>query len=387
MLDVVFTSDYEIHGNGEGSPRELMLEPTDRMLALFERYGAKLTVLADVCEILRFRRHLAETGVDDFDYEEIAAQLRDAVARGHDVQLHLHPAYLNARLTDDGWELDYSEYDLARLSAARINEIIAEGKAYLEELLRDIDGSYRCVASRSANWSMQPTGRLARALVANGFAADTSVFKFGRRDAAVRFDYGDAPSALVPWRIDHDEVCRVDPRGQLLELPIYCERVPLPGFVSLTRVVNAVQVRRHPVRRPPGRDSGCGRRRAPGARALGALVRRHPRKLDFNQCTGRQLIGSAERASRRYDDPDRELPLILIGHSKLFGRRNERQLERFLRHVAAHPDRYRFATLCEALTNLRAPGLDPDVPGLAGLRPDPNGAPAPAPPAAAAHGA
>jgi hypothetical protein len=39
--------------------------------------------------------------------------------------------------------------------------------------------------------------------------------------------------------------------------------------------------------------------------------------------------------------------VVLIGHSKLFTRRNERDLDRFLRHVAAHPGRFRFATLAE----------------------------------------
>ena len=54
MLNVIFTIDYEIHGNGEGSPHELMVEPTRRLLDLFEKYGAKLTIMADVAEILKF---------------------------------------------------------------------------------------------------------------------------------------------------------------------------------------------------------------------------------------------------------------------------------------------------------------------------------------------
>jgi hypothetical protein len=39
MLNVIFTSDHEIHGNGEGCPYELMVEPTARMMDLFERYA------------------------------------------------------------------------------------------------------------------------------------------------------------------------------------------------------------------------------------------------------------------------------------------------------------------------------------------------------------
>ena len=36
MLKIIFTLDYEIHGNGDGCPHELMVEPTDRMLRLIQ---------------------------------------------------------------------------------------------------------------------------------------------------------------------------------------------------------------------------------------------------------------------------------------------------------------------------------------------------------------
>ncbi len=88
MLKVIFTLDYEIHGNGEGSPYELMIEPTNRMLRLFDEYGAKLTIMADIGEILRFKDYSERNPSDDFHYGEIVAQLQDAVRRGHDVQLH-----------------------------------------------------------------------------------------------------------------------------------------------------------------------------------------------------------------------------------------------------------------------------------------------------------
>ena len=57
MLQVIFTLDYEIHGNGEGCPRELMVEPTRRMLELFDQFGAKLTIMADIGEILKFKQY------------------------------------------------------------------------------------------------------------------------------------------------------------------------------------------------------------------------------------------------------------------------------------------------------------------------------------------
>lgn len=356
MLEVVLTLDYEIHGNGQGSPAELMVEPTARMLRQFDRHGAKLTVMADTVEIMRFRRHAAETGRDDYAHAAIADQLRTAVATGHDVQLHLHPAYANATLADGGWQLDYSLYDLAGLPYELADELVRDGKAYLEELLRPVDPSYECVGFRAANWSMQPSAAIVRALLRNGFRADTSVFKHGRRAGIVNFDYRDAHSELVPWRVDPRDICAADREGRLLEIPIYCESRPIHRFLNVGRLQRVLQSRRHPVpdggglHEPAG--AGDGHRRSPAARiarAMSMIGSRHAWKMDFNQCSGRQLIAGLERAARHPGAVDGTLPLVLIGHSKLYSRFNERQLEPFLAHVAAHPDRVRFATLRGAL--------------------------------------
>jgi hypothetical protein len=348
VLEVILSLDYEIHGNGQGSPLELMVDPTARMLRQLDRHGAKLTIMADTVEIVRFRRHAQETGRDDYAYGSIAEQLCRAIGTGHDVQLHLHPAYARARKGPGGWELDYAEYDLAGLPYDRMDELICEGRDFLEALLRPVDASYECVGFRAANWSMQPSADIVRALLANGIRVDSSVFKHGRRSGIVRFDYSHAHSALAPWRVDPTDVCRADAAGELLEFPIYCEPRRLHRFLSIQRMYRAGQSRMHPV---PGSGPAAGSARTTGRMRRGLLLvaGRHAWKLDFNQCSGRQLIAGLERAARHTASRDRTVPLVLIGHSKLFTRFNERSLEPFLAHVAAHPDRFRFATLHEAL--------------------------------------
>ena len=42
MIECVFTLDYEIYGNGEGSLRDLVLDPTRRLAELFQEFGAAL---------------------------------------------------------------------------------------------------------------------------------------------------------------------------------------------------------------------------------------------------------------------------------------------------------------------------------------------------------
>ena len=164
-----------------------MVEPTRRMMDLFDRYGAKLTIMADVAEILKFKEYKEKTGRDDYHYEAIAEQLREAIRRGHDVQLHLHASYFNARHENGRWEQDWSEYNFAGLPLDRLNEIVRIGKQYLEDLLQPVVPAYQCMAFRAANWAVSPSRNVVRALIRNGIHVDTSVFKYGRREGIVSF--------------------------------------------------------------------------------------------------------------------------------------------------------------------------------------------------------
>jgi hypothetical protein len=354
MLTVIFTLDYEIHGNGDGSPDLLMVEPTRRMLDQFDRYGAKLTIMADVAEILKFREYHERTGRDDYNYKAIAAQLCDAIRRGHDVQLHLHSSYFNAQYDQGRWLQDWSEYNFAALPPERLNEVLRLGKHFLESSLRPVDDAYRCCVFRAANWSMSPSRNPVRALIDNGFKIDTSVFKYGRREGIVRFDYSNAHSDLAPWPVDEDDICRRNDAGKLIESPIYCELRSIGSFATLHRIRRVLMTRSHPLSADfPGAESApVGPRHSLKklASPFLKLARRHPWKADFNQSTGRQLSRALRRASRRHDPRgDQQLPFVLIGHSKHFTPANERSLAYFLDYVTRLPALYRFGTFRDIL--------------------------------------
>ncbi|MBX3225947.1 MAG: hypothetical protein KIT84_29775 [Labilithrix sp.] len=361
MYRVLFTSDYEIHGSGMGSPKELVVDPTTRMLDQLDRYGGKLTIMADVGEILKFKEYAESHDDDRFAWGAIAAQLQRAVRTGHDVQLHVHSSYFNATWDEAkrAWTQDYSEYDLASLPYERVRAMIARGKALLEDTCRKAKPDYECFAFRAANWSMQPSPAIVRALIEEGFRIDTSVWKYGRYDDLVKFDYTHAHSDLVPWPIDERDVCRRDPNGRLFEFPIYTEEQPLWTFLTANRVYRVVAQRLNPLPEPDPMDGGgaapaSGTRPSLGARLLGkakALPKvaqkatgRFPWKVDFNQCTGKQLVDALLRVEERYGHPDAPLPFVLIGHSKTFTAHNERSLRPFLELVASHPDRFSFGT-------------------------------------------
>ena len=115
MLNLIFTLDYEIHGNGDGSPDSLMIKPTYRLLKIMEKYGAKLTIFADMAEIIKFNEYYQRTNDDKFHFLKIKTQLQEAVLSGHDVQLHIHSSYFDAEFKNGKWEQYWPDYNFANL--------------------------------------------------------------------------------------------------------------------------------------------------------------------------------------------------------------------------------------------------------------------------------
>jgi hypothetical protein len=139
--------------------------------------------------------------------------------------------------------------------------MIRKGKQYLETLLRPADPSYRCEVFRAANWAVSPSANVVRALLNNGMRIDTSVFKYGRRSGRVQFDYSSANSALVPWRVDAQDICAQDDNGLLWEFPIYAEARSVAAFLTLQRVHRALVGRFHRLREAAPKPAGGRSRR------------------------------------------------------------------------------------------------------------------------------
>ena len=348
MLKVIFTLDYEIYGNGDGSPKELMIKPTNRLLDIFDRYNAKLTIFVDVAEIIKFKEYYEQYGFDLYNYEEIVNQIQVLVKNGHDVQLHLHPSYFNAVYEKGKWMLDWDEYDLANLTYERISELINISKKHLEDIIKPVYPSYKCFAFRSANWSMHPSKNVVRALIDNDFVIDTSVFKFGKRSGLVNFDYSNAHSDLLPWRVSEENICVLDKNSKLIEFPIYSENNYLYKFISINRLYRVFQSKIHRLKNPVSVSGSTTWKNFKKLKnALLALSNKHAMKMDFNQCTTKQLINGLKSVNHKYSKFDMDLPFVLIGHSKLFNSLNEKSLVSFLRFIAENPDQYGFGTFSD----------------------------------------
>jgi len=308
MIECVLTLDYEIYGNGGGSLRDLVLDPTRRLTELFREFDAPLVIFAEAMEFARM-----EEAQSDPDTAAVRAQLRELRAGGHEIALHLHPWWANARYMHGRWQLDWSERSICTLERDRVEAIVSEAIRYLRDSLED--PCFTPLSFRSGLWLMQPTQVVANVLARHGIQVDSSVFKGGRVHG-LGLDYRPALGNDSFWRFG-DDVNMPDPHGTLWEIPIHTQLVPFWQMLGRKRLKLQNKMR------SVGQGSLLPRRWRDFLRF------RYPRKLDFCRMTFDEMREAIE--GTLHQRTEERSVVVAIGHSKDFV--DSEAIRRFLAYL------------------------------------------------------
>lgn len=345
-VKLIFSTDYEVFGNGSGSVKHCMLRPTESMARTLEKYGAKMTVFFDVCEYWAFEREF-EKGTLKQDWAgQIRSQLQDLMKRGHDVQLHFHPQWLDYQYDGVIWTLNH---DLWRISSLKyedevhpergLNALFHRGKATLEDLLRPVKPTYRCHIFRAGAWSIQPESDVLRAMRENGFDIDSSVapgLQF--KDDYTQYDFRNSPT-LGMWKLT-DQLLKAESEGDILEVPIFTAKLPLWRRMQFVYI----KVQRRIAMKPEG-CSGSSMTAAKKSKwsKVKEILAHSTKMLTFGDATSsEEMIYFLSLAMKLVNRESLStLPVVAISHPKTFA--NEAELDRFLAWVAANKSQIEFS--------------------------------------------
>ena len=134
MVECIFTIDCEIYGDGTGSLRELVYEPTERLIATFQKWDARFVAFVEVAEL-----EMIEAEGTDPDIDLVKRQIRYFYEEGFEIGLHLHPQWYKGRYENGKWLLDDREYNLCALPHERIVQIVERSIKYLRSVLGEAD--------------------------------------------------------------------------------------------------------------------------------------------------------------------------------------------------------------------------------------------------------
>lgn len=362
MIDLILSLDYELFGNGSGDVRRDMIEPTQRLLKMCDRHNAKLTIMFEVGEYWAIKQ-AEETGSLCLGYSparEIERQLQDAVSRGHDVQLHLHPWWIGASFESGHWRLQPEIRRITDLPKGidsicefdSLLSVLEKGKKTIEEIICPVDSNYKCLIYRAAMFWGQPSQGLIDGLKRAGLLADTSVIPGLHEKAPVQTDYRFTPASFGYWWTRADDIARSGQSGEnIIEFPVYSKVRPYVCNFKWTKLVTTLKRRR--VEKGNMNSHGMMEARQSTdsmAKVLQKLFTRQPIKYDFCKLSVAEMIQWLKPLIQNdmQEEEDAIQPIVMLGHSKDFW--NDRNLASFLDWLNKNGEKkVRFSTFLEVI--------------------------------------
>lgn len=349
---LALTHDWELRGDGSGDIEEIQFAPMRRLLEVYQRFGARTTFMPDVMQQVSFRnleRDHPELKAAADSWDEHALE---AYRQGHDLQLHLHSQWSDAKYESGRWSLR-GEWSLLKYDREQTTNMLAESKLYLENLLQQVNPDYRCVAFRASALALAPSDYLLSGLVGLGIQIDVSVAAgFFLNNQTLQLDYRDCEETFLPYYPKMDDARRVSTQRE----SIVC--VPLNHFYGSRRAVTkqnlALARARLQPRHPDSNPAPAGRpqldtNRSGIARVYEKLIQPAIRRKYFVSDTGRlnyplmrEMLSSIRQ--RANDSGLSKVPVVLTNHPKDI--RDWDGLERFIGELAEAED-VEFITLSQ----------------------------------------
>ena len=220
ISQILLSLDYELFFGAEtGTVEHCLIRPTEAVAEIARRHSAPLSLFVDATYLQRLAEEAIRFPRLQRDLDAIRRQLATLKANGHDIQLHLHPHWVDSRFDGERWRIDTRRYKLQDFSPGEISSIVGSAKSVLSDIAGD-----SVFAFRAGGWCLQPFSRIAPALLAHDIWLDSTVFPGGISEDKDRwFEFTSAPTKDY-WHFKEDPT-KEDPEGCFLEVPISAMRV------------------------------------------------------------------------------------------------------------------------------------------------------------------
>ncbi len=352
-IKLLLTFDYELPLGNFSSYDQGLFKPGQALIEAGERMEVPIVLFADICSALRFK----EVDYDGY-YLRFQDQLQDAIKRGHDVQLHIHPHWMTTELSKNHYKpsLDFSLGHFNNSSSKySINEIIEKSIDELVEICTQVDPSYKCVAYRAGGYGITSSySDIVSSLIKNNIKIDSSVIKdFYLKKSFSELNFSNMPNKSR-WQISPENGINFDSESGLYELPI--TGIPINIMTIAKRRFNKI-VNRKKLAQFKYDHGGAG---YPSTKIDLSIYDKYrhfinPSRLMFD--AEHSTVDFLEKIVRfnvkAYEHEKRDIILTGIGHPKSMGDHHIQKLERFIdRMRSTYKDRIEFVSYQKVLSSL-----------------------------------
>ncbi len=334
-MNIFLTLDYELFsGTNPGSVERTILLPTRKLLEVADRHDAKFVFYVDSGYLARLAGYIDRFPAAKADYDAVTAQIRELHAKGHDIQLHIHPHWEDCTYDERGWQMDTSRFRIHAFDEAEIEDIVRRYKEALTDIVGDGVFAYR-----AGGWCLQPFDKLGPALRKHGIWLDSTLYEDGLNSSQTHYyDFRGMPQKSR-YRFETDPL-REQEDGYFLEVPISVHRVSPLFFwrYALTKKFSSGKHRLF--------ADGIGAGGTSNASLLRMLTRPTKSIVSMDGLRASLLTKALKAQAKREPEGN----FVVIGHPKAVTPYSLEQLDRFL-HAAKKHQMMTFSAYAEELSD------------------------------------
>lgn len=219
---ILIEDDWEVMGKGLGNVAHLQYLPSLALLNIAKELNIRLTFMVDVLQQLTFiqnERNDRNIKIQRMIWEENVLMMKDL---GHDVQLHLHPQWYNAKY-DNGYFYVSKNWNIANYNNEDRKKFIKNTIIYLRNLVRTVDKNYNINSFKAGSWGLQPSFELLNDLQDNGIRIVLGIvdgMKFKSNE--FNLDYTKLDEPKYPYYPEFKDITKLSNKQEkLFVIPIH----------------------------------------------------------------------------------------------------------------------------------------------------------------------
>lgn len=226
---VLIEDDWELLGNSLGNVASHQYLPSLIFMKMAKKLGIKLTFMVDVAQQLEFNKYQnknANFRLQKNLWDDSVLLMKEY---GFDVQLHLHPQWLNTSLKGDIFYLS-NNWNIGKYDYPAQKGLIKNSINYLYELIGKYDPDYQVIAYKGGSWGLQPSENLFRILEEEGIKIVMGV-RNGMFIPENGVDYRNLEEVNLPYYPCYNDIRKIsNKREKIFIIPLQSYH---PGLGSL----------------------------------------------------------------------------------------------------------------------------------------------------------
>lgn len=351
---VLLEDDWELKGNGLGNVAELQYVPSLFLMNLCQELNIKMTFMVDVAQQLTFINHQSNPEIK-IQKELWDNNVRFMKQKGFDVQLHLHPQWINAKYekgffyVGDNWNIGSYEDGVRK-------NLVDNAVKYLYELITPIDSEYKIHSFKPGSWGIQPSEGILNDLLNNGIKLVLGVKK-GLYVPNLKVDYRNLEEDTYPYYPDFKDITKVsNEKNNLIILPLlpYCPKLAelfkLFVFMLKKKVFNKISNKPSSKTKTPPEIKNLNPLKESKVKSL---LKPYVTHLKLGEQPFGYLKTSFDEVIKRLETLNEDnIPVIIETHTKNYIN-NYGDVEQFLRYIVSeYKDKVEFITLSDFIEKI-----------------------------------